>query len=82
MAKYAPSGKVGPAGILLSVGFGLAAAAVCAVVFHFVGRFFYLILLFPLGWGLAVGAAAAAGVRAGKCRNAAVGLAAGAFAAL
>jgi hypothetical protein len=82
MAKYVPSGKVGGAGVVMSVGFGLVAAAVSAVAFHFVGRLFYLVLLFPLVWGLVIGAATAAGVRTGKCRNAAVGFVAGLVAAV
>ncbi len=82
MANYVPSGKVGGAGVVMSVGFGLVAGAVCAVAFHFVGRLFYLVLLFPLVWGLVIGAATAAGVRTGKCRNSAVGLVAGVIAAV
>lgn len=82
MAKYVPSGRVGAAGVLAALGLGLVAGAVCAVAVHYVGRLFYLVLLFPLVWGLVIGAATAAGVRAGKCRNSAVGLAAGLVAAV
>lgn len=69
MAKYVASGKAGGPGIVLPFAIGLLGAAVAGFVFHFVGRWFYLILLFPLIWGLGVGAAVAAGVKMGKCRN-------------
>jgi hypothetical protein len=82
MAQYVPSGRVGPVGIGLTVGLGLIAGVVAAAVFHFVGRFFYLVLLFPLLWGLGIGMAVAMGVRIGKCRNSVVGLGAGVVAAL
>jgi hypothetical protein len=66
----------------MTLAFGLLAGAATALAVHFVGRLFYLILLFPLVWGVGIGAAVAAGVRVGKCRNAAVGLGAGIVAAV
>lgn len=82
MAKYVPSGKAGGAGIALPFAIGIAGAAVAGAAFHFVGRYFYLILLFPLLWGMGVGFAAAVGVRAGKCRNPMIGVAAGVLSAV
>jgi hypothetical protein len=69
MATYVPSGKVGGAGLAATIGASLVAGLLLAVVVHFVGRLFYLILVFPFAWGLGVGAAASLGVRLGKCRN-------------
>jgi hypothetical protein len=69
MAKYVPSGKAGGAGLALTVGLAAVAGLVLGVAVHFVGRAFYLLLLFPFLWGLGIGLAASAGVRLGKCRN-------------
>lgn len=69
MAAYVPSGKVGGVGIALLVGVGLGLGIAAGAIFHFVGRLFYLILLFPAVWGALLGAALAAAVRAGKCRS-------------
>jgi hypothetical protein len=82
MATYVPSGKAGVPGILLPLALGLISAAAAAAVFHFVGRFFYLVLLFPMLWGVVVGGVTSAGVKKGKCRNAAAGLGAGVVAAV
>ncbi|RPH52275.1 MAG: hypothetical protein EHM91_00415 [Planctomycetota bacterium] len=82
MANYVPSGKVGPVGIGVTLGLGLVAGVVAAALFHLVGRFFYLVLLFPILWGLGIGMAVAMGVRIGKCRNSVVGIAAGLVAAV
>ena len=82
MAKYSPSGKVSPVGIALILGLGLVAGVVAAAIFHFVGRLFYLVLLFPIIWGVGIGMAVAMGVKIGKCRNSVVGLAAGLLASV
>ena len=69
MGRYVPSGKAGGAGLALTIGAAVAAGVVLAVPVHFVGRFLYLILVFPVLWGLGIGLAAALGVRRGNCRN-------------
>jgi hypothetical protein len=82
MAKYEPSGKCGAGGALAVAGIGIGAALGLGVAVHFIGRFFYLILLMPVLWGLAIGLAAAGGVRVGKRRSAALALAVGAIGGL
>src|SRR5207247_67071 len=69
MAAYVPSGKVTTGGIVGLLARGLILGAALAVLVHFVGRLIYLLLIFPAGWGLVLGAALAQGVRSGKCRN-------------
>lgn len=82
MAKYAASGRVGPVGIVMTLAFALLAGGAAGIAFHFIGRLIYLVLVFPLVWGLAIGMAVAAGVRMGKCRNGAFGVGAGLLAAV
>jgi len=72
MAKYVSSGKFSGAGLISLFGIGIICAVVLGFLVYFVSLAFYLLLLFPIGWGLLVGLSAAAGVKAGKCRNAAM----------
>ncbi|HLY74752.1 MAG TPA: hypothetical protein VKU80_11600 [Planctomycetota bacterium] len=77
MAKYVRSGNVGLVGILLVSALALVSGALSGVAFHLAGRYFYIVGIFPLLWGLLVGAGTAYGVRQGKCRSALIGAAAG-----
>lgn len=69
MARYVPSGKVGLPGFATVACLSLAAAVAGGVLFHFIGRLIYLILVFPAVWGVALGAGVALSVRVGKCRS-------------
>lgn len=69
MPAYSPSGKVDGAGIAKVLVCGLAAAAIAAPVVHYLGRLFYLILLYPIIWGAGLGMVTSMAVSWGKCRN-------------
>jgi len=85
-AKSTPSGaplfdvREAPAsateGVPLVLGAGLAAALVFGALYHFVGQFFDLLILFPILLGLAVGSALKLAALKGRARQAGVLLAA------
>jgi hypothetical protein len=72
MAKYVSSGKFSGAGLVSLFGISIICAVVLGFLVYMVSLLFYLLLLFPIGWGLLLGLSASAGVKAGKCRNAAL----------
>ncbi len=67
--RFQPDGAAPLTGLLLTALFACAAAVVTGAIVSFCHQWFYLVVLFPLGMGLAVGIAAAGGVRLGKVRN-------------
>jgi hypothetical protein len=69
VASYRPDGGCPPVGFLLAAGISAAAALVGAWLVSFIGQWLYLILVFPLALGLAVGAVGAYGVKRGKLRS-------------
>lgn len=66
---YAPDGNFPPMGLGLTLGGGLAAAIFVGFVASFIGQWFYLVLLFPVFIGLALGGIGTAFIKAGKLRN-------------
>jgi hypothetical protein len=66
---FRPDGAAPLDGLLLTALFSCGAALVIGAVVSFLHQWFYLVLFFPLGMGLGVGAAGAAGVRVGKVRS-------------
>jgi hypothetical protein len=68
-----PEMKEKPAGALdgaaLVIMSGLVAAAVFGAAYHFVGRVFDLLILFPIALGLAVGFVIKMAALKGRCRN-------------
>ena len=64
-------------GVLLTVTLGVIAAGVLGVAASFIGRWFYLILIFPLAVGGGTGLAVALGLTYGKVRSPSVALLAG-----
>lgn len=66
---YAPEGGFSPVGlVILLVGLSIA-GIVLGVITHYVSRYFYLILLFPMLIGIAIGAVGAGLVKVGKIRT-------------
>jgi hypothetical protein len=68
-APYQPDGGCPASGFLIAAITSLLGAVVCAWLVSFVKQWLYLIVLFPLALGLAVGVAGNFGVRRGKVRN-------------
>jgi hypothetical protein len=82
MKPFQPSGVIPPLGLLLLAAAVLVGGAVIGVAVSFLSNFVYLILVFPMGMGLAGGALLAAAVRAGKVRSPVAAMVAGVLLAL
>jgi hypothetical protein len=68
-APYRPDGGFGMIGSGLLIGLSLLAAVAVGWVVSFIGRWFYLILLFPLMIGGIVGVVGMGAIRLGKVRS-------------
>src|SRR5688500_9262655 len=68
MTPYKPSGKSRPGGTLLFVLGTLAAGLAVGAMANAIGQYFRLLILFPIGMGVAVGAVAWFFVDWGKVR--------------
>lgn len=69
MKTYRPSGNVSAVGLVTFLGISLTAAIAIGSVAHFIGQWFYLIILFPIGMGFGASFAISMGISIGKCRN-------------
>jgi hypothetical protein len=66
---YRPDGSAPPAALAMTLAGVLVAAVVIGFVASFLGQWFYLVLLFPLFMGFALGGAGMGLIRVGKLRN-------------
>ncbi|MDQ3815362.1 MAG: zinc ribbon domain-containing protein [Armatimonadota bacterium] len=64
---YHPSGRC--PGLSLVLGATVLGSLLLGVVYHFITRFIDLIILFPIGAGIAICVVLSAVIHAGKCRN-------------
>lgn len=69
MKNYQPSGVCSLPSLLVMLGITSTAAVGIGWAAHFVGQFFYLIVLFPFLIGLGVSTAVSLGITKTKCRN-------------
>ncbi|MDD4889028.1 MAG: hypothetical protein PHU85_03790, partial [Phycisphaerae bacterium] len=70
---YKPEGGFEPTGVVLLLAVMLATAVVTGFAAHLIGRFIYLILLFPVGIGFAVGFAGSKVTTKSKVRSPLIG---------
>lgn len=66
---YAPDGSAPPLGLGLTLGGGLVAAVVVGSLIGIIGQWLYLVLLFPLMIGFALGGIGMGLIKVGKLRN-------------
>ena len=64
-----PDGNFPPLGLALTLGGGLAAAVFVGFLASVIGQWFYLVVLFPILIGLALGGVGMAFIKVGKLRN-------------
>ncbi len=69
MNTYRPSGTVTITGLMKMLMVSLIGAVVLGGVAHFIGRFIYIMILFPLVMGFGAILAVSFGITTGKCRN-------------
>ncbi|MGH7223970.1 MAG: hypothetical protein ACRELF_12135, partial [Gemmataceae bacterium] len=66
---YVPDGNFPPLGLALTLGGGLMAAVLVGFLASVIGQWFYLVVLFPLLIGLALGGVGMAFIKIGKLRS-------------
>ncbi len=66
---YVPDGNFPPLGLALTLGGGLAAAVLVGFLASFIGQWFYLVVLFPLLIGAALGGIGMTFIKIGKLRS-------------
>lgn len=69
MKTYKPSGSLPAVGFAKMLAVTTIGALLIGGVAHFIGNFFYLIILFPLAMGFGASMAVTMGITMGKCRN-------------
>lgn len=66
---YAPDGSFPPLGLALTLGGGLVAAVILGYVASVIGQWFYLVVVFPVVIGFALGGVGMAFIKIGKLRS-------------
>lgn len=66
---YVPDGNFPPLGLALTLGGGLVAAVLVGWLAGFIGQWFYLVVLFPIVIGLALGGIGMVFIKVGKLRS-------------